>query len=85
MAAKDKWQNAMSAQQSSLHHMMCKKVAQLTKVIFHLNSKNEDQEFRLQELQRTYEAEIESIVALPMTTPGKVQRKELRKREEARG
>jgi acetyl-CoA synthetase len=32
-----------------------------------------------------YPREIEFIDALPMTTTGKVQRKELRKREEARG
>jgi len=32
-----------------------------------------------------YPKEIEFIDALPMTTSGKVQRKELRKREEARG
>jgi acetyl-CoA synthetase len=32
-----------------------------------------------------YPKEIEFIEALPMTTTGKVQRKELRKREEARG
>ena len=32
-----------------------------------------------------YPKEIEFIDALPMTTTGKVQRKELRKREEARG
>ena len=28
------------------HHLMCKKVAQLTKVVYHLNTKNEDQETR---------------------------------------
>ena len=32
-----------------------------------------------------YPKEIEFIDALPMTTTGKVQRKELRKREEAKG
>jgi acetyl-CoA synthetase len=32
-----------------------------------------------------YPREIEFIEALPMTTTGKVQRKELRKREEAKG
>ena len=37
--------------------MLCKKVAQLTKVVYHLNTKNEDQETRLQELQQRYEAE----------------------------
>jgi hypothetical protein len=27
---------------SELHHKMCKKVAQLTKVIFYLNTKNDE-------------------------------------------
>ena len=42
--------------------MLCKKVAQLTKVIYHLNTKNEDQETRLALMQQTYEAEIERVV-----------------------
>jgi chromosome segregation and condensation protein ScpB len=46
-----------------LQHMLSKKVAQLTKVIFHLNTRNEDQETRLQNMQAAYEAEIDSIVA----------------------
>ena len=45
------------------HHMLCKKVAQLTKVIYHLNSKNEDQEARLMDLQQRYEKEIGTIEA----------------------
>ena len=45
-----------------LRHMLCKKVAQLTKVIYHLNTKNEDQETRLALMQQTYEAEIERVV-----------------------
>jgi hypothetical protein len=32
--------NCMS--DSELHHKMCKKVAQLTKVIFYLNTKNDE-------------------------------------------
>jgi len=43
------------------HHMMCKKIAQLTKVIYHLNSKNEDQEARLADLQQRYEKEIANL------------------------
>lgn len=30
-----------------LHHKMSKKIAQLTKVIYHLNTKNEDRQARL--------------------------------------
>ena len=45
-----------------LRHMLSKKVAQLTKVIFHLNTKNEDQETRLVNMQAAYEAEIDRIV-----------------------
>ncbi|CAN0371584.1 unnamed protein product, partial [Ectocarpus sp. 8 AP-2014] len=31
-----------------LHHKMSKKIAQLTKVIYHLNTKNEDRQVRVQ-------------------------------------
>lgn len=30
-----------------LHHKMSKKIAQLTKVIYHLNTKNEDRQARV--------------------------------------
>jgi hypothetical protein len=33
-----------------LHHKMSKKIAQLTKVIYHLNTKNEDHEYEIQAL-----------------------------------
>ena len=46
-----------------LHSKLCKKVAQLTKVIYHLNTRNEDSEGRLQELQADYEAEVQSLQA----------------------
>ena len=45
-----------------LHSKLCKKVAQLTKVIYHLNTRNKDSEGRLQTLQEDYEAEIESLL-----------------------
>ena len=45
-----------------LHSKLCKKVAQLTKVIYHLNTRNEDSEGRLQLLQADYEAEIENLL-----------------------
>eukprot|EP00854_Cymbomonas_tetramitiformis_P021696 gene21696-26096_t len=43
-------------------HRMSKKIAQLTKVIYHLNNKNEDHDFDLQELSEQYESEIEQIL-----------------------
>ena len=55
------WKDGSEA--ATLHHMLCKKVAQLTKVIYHLNTKNEDQEARLTDLQGRYETEIGSIEA----------------------
>lgn len=44
------------------HHKMSKKIAQLTKVIYHLNTKNDDHEFQLKNLTDTYESEIEEIL-----------------------
>jgi hypothetical protein len=41
---------------------MSKKIAQLTKVIYHLNSKTEDHEQELQEMTEQYESEIEQIL-----------------------
>lgn len=41
---------------------MSKKIAQLTKVIYHLNTKSEDHDLDLQEMAEHYEAEIESIL-----------------------
>ena len=45
-----------------LHHKMSKKIAQLTKVIYHLNNKTEDSEAGLSELADAYENEIGSIL-----------------------
>ncbi|KAG2388100.1 hypothetical protein C9374_000950 [Naegleria lovaniensis] len=44
------------------HHKMSKKIAQLTKVIYHLNTKNDDHEFQLNSLADAYESEIEDII-----------------------
>ena len=41
---------------------MCKKVAQLTKVIFHLNTKNDSYESLLKALISAYEQELDSVV-----------------------
>ncbi len=35
-----------------LHHKMSKKIAQLTKVIYHLNTKNEDRQARVPSVMR---------------------------------
>ena len=41
---------------------MSKKIAQLTKVIFQLNTKNEDHELDMQDMADTYESEIEQML-----------------------
>ena len=44
------------------HHKMSKKIAQLTKVIFHLHSKNEENSLYQQALVNAYEKEVETIL-----------------------
>lgn len=44
-----------------LHHKMSKKIAQLTKVIYHLNSKNEEHTDDLTSLADAYETEIDGV------------------------
>ncbi|UPR00241.1 FAM184 domain-containing protein [Chloropicon primus] len=45
-----------------IQHRMGKKIAQLTKVIYHLNNKNEDHEYDLQDVENQYENEIQTIL-----------------------
>jgi 5,10-methylenetetrahydrofolate reductase len=45
-----------------VHHKMSKKIAQLTKVIFHLHSKNEENTQYQNALTGAYEKEIETIL-----------------------
>lgn len=45
-----------------VHHKMSKKIAQLTKVIFHLHSKNEENVQYQNSLTGAYEKEIETIL-----------------------
>lgn len=45
-----------------VHHKMSKKIAQLTKVIFHLHSKNEENGQFQASLTGAYEKEIETIL-----------------------
>ena len=44
-----------------LHHKMCKKVAQLTKVIFHLNTRNDEYENNLRAVVYAYEQEMDNM------------------------
>eukprot|EP00927_Polykrikos_kofoidii_P017576 TRINITY_DN18020_c0_g1_i2.p1 TRINITY_DN18020_c0_g1~~TRINITY_DN18020_c0_g1_i2.p1 ORF type:complete len:1107 (-),score=322.83 TRINITY_DN18020_c0_g1_i2:160-3327(-) len=45
-----------------IHHKMSKKVAQLTKVIFHLNTRNDEADLHLASVTDAYEKEVEQIV-----------------------
>lgn len=53
---------ASSAAMPELSLRMSKKIAQLTKVIYHLNNKNEDNELDLEDMAQQYEVEIEQIL-----------------------
>ncbi len=41
---------------------MCKKVAQLTKVIFYLNTKNDEYESNLKSVVQAYETELDQVI-----------------------
>ncbi len=45
-----------------LHHKMSKKIAQLTKVIYHLNTKNEDHQTELDVMTSNHQTEIQLIL-----------------------
>ncbi len=44
-----------------LHFKLCKKIAQLTKVVYHLHTKNEDHEAEIRELAIAYEQQIDEV------------------------
>ena len=44
-----------------LHHKMSKKVAQLTKVIFHLNTKNDEYEANVGSIVNFYEHQLDDL------------------------
>ncbi|XP_009582105.1 PREDICTED: protein FAM184B, partial [Fulmarus glacialis] len=46
-----------------MHMKMCKKIAQLTKVIYTLNTKNDEHEASIQTLREAHEEEIQHILA----------------------
>lgn len=54
---------------SELHLKMCKKVAQLTRVIFYLNTKNDDYENNLKSVVHAYEHELDSTIREVPTPP----------------
>lgn len=45
-----------------LHHKMSKKIAQLTKVIYHLNTKNEDHQTEVDVMTANHQMEIQQIL-----------------------
>ena len=45
-----------------LHHKMSKKIAQLTKVIYHLNTKNEDHAVEMEQFAANHQMEIQQIL-----------------------
>ena len=51
-----------SGMNEETHHKMSKKIAQLTKVIFHLHSKNEENSAMHTSIQNAYEKEIETLL-----------------------
>ena len=50
-----------------LHHKMSKKIAQLTKVIYHLNTKNEDNQSMIDALQEQHKVEIDMVAKEALT------------------
>ena len=47
---------------ADLHVKMSKKIAQLTKVVYHLNTRNDDHEYELQGVVDAYEQEIDEVI-----------------------
>jgi hypothetical protein len=45
-----------------LHHKMCKKVARLTRVIFILNTKNDEQSLNIKIMRNSYEFELSKVL-----------------------
>jgi hypothetical protein len=53
---------AANVPQPSLLHKMSKKISQLTKVIYILNTKSDEHEYAMQCMEQSYEAEIDAIL-----------------------
>lgn len=54
--------NNQTDEYPDLHHKMSKKIAQLTRVIFHLNTKNDEYEYNLKAIVSAYETELDNLV-----------------------
>lgn len=77
----------------NLHLKLCKKVAQLTKVIHHLNTKNEDYEATVKALTEQHDAELQDVLedaagkirqlkdALAIKSQGGISQEQLRRVE----
>jgi serologically defined colon cancer antigen 8 len=52
----------MAEVKTDAHHKMSKKIAQLTKVIFHLHTKNEENNQYIDALTRAYEKEMDNLI-----------------------
>jgi predicted nucleic acid-binding Zn-ribbon protein len=50
-----------------LHHKMSKKIAQLTKVIYHLNTKNEDNQSMIEAISQQHQIELDMVAKEAMT------------------
>lgn len=50
-------------QQLNIHQLLCKKVAQLTKVVYQLNVKSEDRDVDLNLIAKSYESQIDQMAA----------------------
>uniref|UniRef100_G1NIX4 Family with sequence similarity 184 member B n=1 Tax=Meleagris gallopavo TaxID=9103 RepID=G1NIX4_MELGA len=70
-----------------IHMQMCKKIAQLTKVIYALNIKNDEHEDSIQALREAHEEEVQHILAEMKETilqyKSKVEEEQLKLKEEA--
>lgn len=59
------------AEYPDLHHKMSKKIAQLTKVIYHLNTRNDDHEAEIAALNAQHQARERPCRQLPAYNDGK--------------
>lgn len=53
--------------------LLCKKIAQLTRVIFHLNTKNDEYESNLRAVVAAYEDELEGLIATYNSTVSRLK------------
>jgi hypothetical protein len=56
-----------------LHHKMSKKIAQLTKVIYHLNTNNEDHSLEMDMLRTQHQSEMQQLISDTTTRIAKMK------------